>query len=85
MTMEELQDDKSCYLTPIYDENGDALEFIFKNAKKILEVEFSGWDTTGNYWPKTLSRKLLGDFFDIEICAEIFDTMKGPIEREDLF
>ena len=85
MTMDELQDDKTCYLTPIYDDNGDALEFILKSAKKILETELSGWDTSGDYWPKTLNRKLLREFFDIEICSEVFDTMSGPIEREDYF
>lgn len=59
MTMDELQDDKACYLTPIYEDNEDARDFVFKNAKNILEVEFSGWDTSGNYWPKDTEQEAI--------------------------
>ena len=85
ITMDDLQDGKTCYLTPVSETNEDALEFILKNAKKILQVELSGWDTSGEFWPKALNQELLLDFFDIDICSEVFDTMSGPIDRDDYF
>ena len=85
MTLEKLAQDQTCYLIPSYDTVEQCMEFVLKNAKRILEAEFVGWDTSGEYWPKVLNRKTLREFFDVEISAEVFDMMRGPLEREEFF
>lgn len=85
MTIEELNEDLTSYLIPVYDTNEEARSFIHNISKRILEVECGSWDASGDYWPKNLNKKLLKEFFDIEICSEVIDTMSGPIEREDYY
>lgn len=84
VTMEDVQDDKTSYLTPKYDTIAQAEEFIYKNAKAIMEFELSGWDTTGEYWPERLDRRLLKKFFDVEISSMVVDLMRSEVEREEL-
>ena len=85
MTMELVAHENLCFLIPEYESNEQGREFILKNAEAILEVQLEGWDQSGETWPEKLERRLLQNFFDIEIHSEVFDMMKGPIEREDFF
>ncbi|WP_243367380.1 hypothetical protein [Fundidesulfovibrio soli] len=85
MTTANIANDCLSFLIPVYDTYEQGLEFILKNAEAILEVEFIGWDQSGETWPDKLDRRTLQALFEIEIHSEIIDMMKGPIEREDFF
>jgi hypothetical protein len=56
---------------------------IERNFKKIMEAEFSGVCETEDEWPE-LSREIFDSFFSVIIGTAVMDTMKNPIQREEL-
>lgn len=46
MTLKKLAQDQNSYLIPSYDTVDQSMEFVLKNAKRILEAEFTDWDTS---------------------------------------
>ncbi len=83
VSLDDLHDDCMSFLVSEYDDNAQALEFIFKNSKLILEMEFESWDTRTELWPKNRDRRLLKKMFEIEIHSEVIDLMRSPIEVEE--
>lgn len=81
--LEDLNDDCMTFLVPEYGDNAQALEFILKKSKLILEMEFQAWDLREELWPKNRDRRLLKKMFDIEIHSQIIELMTSPIETED--
>lgn len=83
VSLDDLNDDCMTFLVPEYGDNAQALEFIFKNSKLILEMEFESWDTREELWPKNRDRKLLKKMFDVEIHSQVIELMRSPIEVEE--
>lgn len=83
ITLEELVEDATCFLIPKYESIEKGRNFIMKNSSKVFDVELSGWDISGKYWPIGRDEELFNAFFDIEVHTEAIDMMKGPLERED--
>ena len=78
--MEELIADSTAYLIP--EQDADAEAWLFRNYKKIFEIELDGWCTDPSLWPKDRSLKMFKKFFTIYFCSSVIDLAEEPIERE---
>lgn len=56
---------------------------IERNFKKIMITEFSGVCESEEKWPE-LSHEIFDSFFSVIIGTTVMDTMKNPIQREEL-
>jgi hypothetical protein len=75
-------EDCMAFLVPEFDTNEDALEFFYKQSKHILEIMCGAWDTREELWPKKRDRRLLKEWFDVEIHSEVIDLVNRPVEKE---
>ncbi len=50
----------------------------------IFEWALWGWYTDENYYPKNRTWKMFNDWLSIEVNSEIFDLVKGAIEKEEV-
>jgi hypothetical protein len=83
VSLEDLNDDCMTFLVPEYGDNAQVHEFIYKNSKLILEMEFEAWDVRQELWPKNRDRKLFKKMFDVEIHSQVIELMRSPIEVEE--
>lgn len=80
---EARKQDCMAFLIPEFDLDEQAREYVLKVSKTIIELHCEAWDTREELWPKTMDRKLLKKWFDIEIHSEVLDTIRSPIEQEE--
>jgi len=83
-TLEQISADNLIFLIPQSDNPNEAMEYIRKGYGLIFEWAFGVWATAEELWPAKRNWKMLNDWFDIEICSEVFDLVDGRIEKEDV-
>jgi hypothetical protein len=83
LTLEQVQEDRTAYLIPEFDETGDAEKWVMKLWRWFFEEEIGGWLTDPDLWPEKMSPQVFKQFFDIEIHSLVFDVSGKPLTVED--
>jgi hypothetical protein len=86
ISLEEIQRDCRLYLFPGFEEE-DVIEtaiekYLKVNYEDIFLSELSAWYTDEKMFPK-INYPLFSDWFEISINTMIFDTVDGPIDKEE--
>jgi hypothetical protein len=86
ISLEEIQRDCRVYLVPDF-EDEDVIEtaiekYLKSNYEDIFYSELSAWYTDEKMFPK-ITYSLFLDWFEISTNTMIFDTVDGPIDKED--
>jgi hypothetical protein len=84
-TLAKLNEDKSVYLIPSY-EDSDAERDWFRSQKmRVLEEALESICTEKDRWPKDLSDKIFDDYLSAEFHPMVWDLASDePIEHEEL-
>lgn len=86
ISVEAVNRDNTLYL--ISTEVGEEPELLERwlkvNFKALFERELVGWYTDPDLWPKRKTRKLFNEWFDVQLCSVIEDTVGTPIYEDEL-
>lgn len=81
LTVEDLQSDCTAILIPEFDLAEESKAFIDAMAEGLFEEELAGWCTDESLWPRSRTRALFWQWFEVEIHSEVFDAGKGAIKK----
>jgi len=65
-----------------YDENID--DVIMTYYLRIFDYELLSWNSFTNEWPQNRSYELFREWFEVELCCELFDLETERIKSEKL-
>lgn len=79
-TLERINDEPAAYLIPKVRDNEKLDAFVTRKWAQLFEMQLSGWTTDQSLWPKSRTRKMFNDWFDVKISSLIFDlSEKEPL------
>jgi hypothetical protein len=78
----KVQADSSGYFIPPYETPTDAMNYLMRHAKEILERELSDWTVDEDEWPDNRDFNVLCDWFEIILCDSIFELEHEPEKPE---
>jgi hypothetical protein len=79
------KNDGPVLLIPDYDYVDDLLDFLDDDKKLVIfEHMLEGWSLDENLWPQNLTAEMFDQWFELEIRAEVIDTLAEPLLKEDL-
>ena len=82
MTLEDIRKDSTVYLLPERAFDGDVLKMVYENWDKYFSMQLTAWWTEDGQWPANRSMAMFKEWFDVEVCSELFDMADGPIEKK---
>lgn len=83
-SLEELSADSLAFLIPAVESRDEAMDYIRKRHNLIFDWELWGWVTVEEWWPAKRDWKVFREWFEIEISSELFDLVKGAVQKEDV-
>ncbi len=83
VSMEELKHDCTVILIPETDNLEEALEQVESLKLRLFEMELEDWSRDPVTWPKNRTIELFDAWFDLEVHSLVFDTLGGPVSKED--
>lgn len=85
ITMESVNEDRTVYLIreAYADTPGDFEEWLRMNYEALFESELESWYSDEGLWPKDRSLTLFREWFDVECCTEIVDTVGSAIQDDE--
>ncbi|XLZ69042.1 hypothetical protein ABT364_21190 [Massilia sp. SR12] len=84
ISLEDLRKEPEVFLvSQKLETHEDAVRWVNQHWKAILENYLMGWFTVESMWPKSRSRKMLHEWFDIHMSSMVWDLAKEEIEIED--
>jgi hypothetical protein len=83
ITLEELNDNPSCYLLPPFEEQKEAEECLEEICEEIFREEMGAWHTEEGDWEADLSLANFRKWFDYKFSPMPVDLVEGEIEKEE--
>lgn len=77
----DVDDEKTVYLIPSFEDDGEAWELIEQAYAEIFEQELEAWHMDESAWPQDRSFALFLEWFDIEFHSVVEDL--GDEELSD--
>lgn len=73
VSLEEVNQESTCYLIPELEEEDDLENLIAERYLDILENELFSWEEDDSLWPEDIDRALFDDFIRLEPAFMVFD------------
>lgn len=84
VTLTELQQDCTALLTPMFDNNEEALAFLESRKVQLLEQELAAWYRDPTLWPIPRTADLFDRWIQLEVHSMVFDLLDEAITKEDV-
>jgi len=82
-TLARLREEGTILLVPEFQDRKEGILYLKKICPDLFAHQLWAWYTDDTAWPKPRDWTVFQEWFDIEICSEVLDTVKGKLERED--
>lgn len=79
VTLENLNEDRSAFLLPEYEEDRRKDYLLRKYFAEIFEEELSGWWGDPDDWPTQRDLRTFKKWFEVEFHSLVFDLVEKPI------
>ena len=79
VTLEDLNNDRSAFLLPEYEEDRRKDYLLRKYFKEIFEEELNSWWMDQDDWPSQRDLKTFKKWFEVEFHSIVFDLVDKPI------
>lgn len=76
VTLEELRQDCTALLVPIFDTRTEVEEYLGSIHQSLFETELCAWTLDEETWPQPISFHLFQEWFDFEIHSLVLDTVE---------
>jgi hypothetical protein len=83
-TIDQLRQESNVILLPEFQRPGDEIKYIKKVYSDLFTHQLWGWHTDESVWPEDRGWNLFQEWFEIQICSEVFDMVEGKIERDEV-
>ena len=84
LTLKQVSKESMIVLIPEFDHQKQVDEYLRQNFTKIFENQLEGWCLDESQYPKKQDWSLFQEWFDLELCSEVFDMDDDSLETEDL-
>ena len=82
LTLDEVANDPTAYLTPEFEGDEDSWEFLEDNHSMLFEHELIDWRQDENDWPSNRDFAKFMEWFEAQFHSMVLDLLEGEIEAE---
>jgi hypothetical protein len=82
INLEELRQDSTALLVPIFDTRAEVEEYIESIYQDLFETELCAWTLDEETWPQPTSYNLFKEWFELEIHSLVLDTVEYDSSAE---
>lgn len=83
LTLGDLRHDCTALLIPDFDDEADALGYIYASFEELFEMELDAWYNDESLWPADRTLEMFEEWFDIEIHSMVTDMAEDEFAAED--
>ncbi len=79
LTLDQISQDCTAYLTPEIEDDDELREFLGENYKLLFEQELAEWIRDEAQWPAKRGLSTFLEWFDVEFHSTVFDVAEGEL------
>ena len=83
LTLDEVSQDATVYLTPEIGDDDELRRFLDQNYALMFEQELVGWIQDESQWPTTRDFSAFLEWFDVEFHSMVLDVAEGELAMVD--
>ena len=83
VTLDEVLQDSTAYLTPEIENDNELRQFLEQNYDLLFEQELVGWIQDEGQWPATRDLPTFLEWFDVEFHSMVLDMAEGELAVVD--
>ena len=84
ITLEDLRSDCTVLLLPNFNDQENALQYVYSQFKNIFEMELEAWFVDETLWPSNRTLKMFKEWIDVEFHSTVIDLVEDEFETSDL-
>jgi hypothetical protein len=83
-TLNELRAEPTVILLPEFEDTEDEIRYLKKICSDLFSRQLYSWHTDESDWIEKKDWNTFQEWFDFELCCEVFDMMEAKIKKENV-